>query len=97
MAVYNKAIFHAECVAARGEFLSLVWVLVAHMGCGERSDSAVTKKVEMQSDKELVVAMTDYHELSFGRKAIVQTVLMQLPMMRLQLHIKYTINLKRVT
>ncbi|GLJ21267.1 hypothetical protein SUGI_0390520 [Cryptomeria japonica] len=55
MAVYNKAIFHAECVAAGGEFLSLVWVLLAHMGCGEQSDSAVTKKVEMPSDKELTV------------------------------------------
>ncbi|GLJ21276.1 hypothetical protein SUGI_0390740 [Cryptomeria japonica] len=51
IAVYNKAIFHAECLAAGGEFLSLVWVLLGHMGCGEQSDSAVIKKVEMLSDK----------------------------------------------
>ncbi|GLJ21270.1 hypothetical protein SUGI_0390610 [Cryptomeria japonica] len=55
MALYNKAIYHAECVAAGGEFLSQVWVLLAHMGCGEQSDSAVTKKVEMASNKELSV------------------------------------------
>ncbi|GLJ21277.1 hypothetical protein SUGI_0390750 [Cryptomeria japonica] len=55
MALYNKAIYHADCVAAGGEFLSQVWVLLAHMGCGEQSDSAVPKKVEMASNKELSV------------------------------------------
>ena len=41
MAVYNKARFPAERTTAGGEFLSQVWVLLGHMGCGEQSDSAV--------------------------------------------------------
>ncbi|GLJ10739.1 hypothetical protein SUGI_0134110 [Cryptomeria japonica] len=50
MVVYNKATFHAECVAGGGEFLSQLWVLVGHMGYGDQSDSAVRKKIE--SSKE---------------------------------------------
>lgn len=52
MAVYNKATFHAECVAAGGEFLSQVWVLVGHMGYGEQSDSAVRMKIESSKEGE---------------------------------------------
>ncbi|GLJ19052.1 hypothetical protein SUGI_0341980 [Cryptomeria japonica] len=46
IACYNKATFHAECLATGGEFLSQVWVLLGHLGCGEQSDSAVKVKVE---------------------------------------------------
>ncbi|GLJ10618.1 hypothetical protein SUGI_0131890 [Cryptomeria japonica] len=52
MAVYNKAPFHAECVGGGGEFLSQVWVLLGHMGCGEQSDSAVGKKIERSAEGE---------------------------------------------
>ncbi|GLJ13999.1 hypothetical protein SUGI_0223820 [Cryptomeria japonica] len=52
MAMYNKATFHAECVAGGGEFLSQVWVLLGHMGCGEQSDSAVKKKMESTMDRD---------------------------------------------
>ncbi|GLJ19047.1 hypothetical protein SUGI_0341930 [Cryptomeria japonica] len=53
MAAYNKAAFHAECVAGGGEFLSQVWVLLGHMGCGEQSDSAVKKKMESSKGRVL--------------------------------------------
>ncbi|GLJ19048.1 hypothetical protein SUGI_0341940 [Cryptomeria japonica] len=53
MAVYNKAAFHAECVAGGGEFLSQVWVLVGHMGCGQQSDSTVKMKELLRLQREL--------------------------------------------
>ncbi|GLJ26878.1 hypothetical protein SUGI_0525620 [Cryptomeria japonica] len=53
MAVYNKASLHAECLACGGEFLSQVWVLLGHMGCGEQSDTAVTKNKEAKSKREI--------------------------------------------
>ncbi|GLJ19064.1 hypothetical protein SUGI_0342220 [Cryptomeria japonica] len=52
MAAYNKATFHAECLACGGEFLSQVWVLLGHLGCGEQSDSAVRKKIERSMEPE---------------------------------------------
>ncbi|GLJ19049.1 hypothetical protein SUGI_0341950 [Cryptomeria japonica] len=47
MGCYNKATFHAECLATGGEFLSQVWVLLGHLGCGEQSDSAMKVKAEV--------------------------------------------------
>ncbi|GLJ27059.1 hypothetical protein SUGI_0530530 [Cryptomeria japonica] len=49
MAVYNKASLHAECLACGGEFLFQVWALLGHMGCGEQSDTVVTKKKEIRT------------------------------------------------
>ncbi|GLJ21272.1 hypothetical protein SUGI_0390670 [Cryptomeria japonica] len=56
MVVYNEIIFHAERLATGGEFLSLVWVMLAHMGYEEQSESIETKKVEMHLDKALTVS-----------------------------------------
>ncbi|GLJ20360.1 hypothetical protein SUGI_0369740 [Cryptomeria japonica] len=52
IAVYNKAEFHAQCLTTGGQFLTQLWVLLGHMGCGEQSDSAVTKKVEDKTIRE---------------------------------------------
>ncbi|GLJ36017.1 hypothetical protein SUGI_0722480 [Cryptomeria japonica] len=55
VAAYNKAPLHAECIAAGGEFLSQVWALLGHLGCGEQSDTAVTKRKETrQMDQEYI-------------------------------------------
>ncbi|GLJ19053.1 hypothetical protein SUGI_0342000 [Cryptomeria japonica] len=52
MAVYNKTSSHAECMADGGEFLSQVWVLLGHMGCGDQSEAAVKLKVEARMKQE---------------------------------------------
>ncbi|GLJ20365.1 hypothetical protein SUGI_0369810 [Cryptomeria japonica] len=52
IAVYNKAEFHAQCLTIGGQFMTQLWVLLGHMGCGEQSDSAVTKKVEDKTIRE---------------------------------------------
>ncbi|XP_059065342.1 uncharacterized protein LOC131857174 [Cryptomeria japonica] len=51
VAAYNKAPLHAECIASGGEFISQVWALLGHLGCGEQSDTAVTKRKDTKIDQ----------------------------------------------